>query len=110
MNTIPVEPLSTPSLYIRDGDLRRTVSLDRSPFTIGRAPESQLIFTQEFISRRQAEITFEDGKFIIRDLGARCLMYRLINATSWKRATRVTIMHASVFSIFVIRHTRALLH
>jgi serine phosphatase RsbU (regulator of sigma subunit) len=45
------------------------------PFVIGRAPESQLVFTQEFVSRHHAEITLEEGNFVIRDLGSRHGIY-----------------------------------
>jgi phosphoserine phosphatase RsbU/P len=59
------------SLHVRDGEIWRNVSLKRFPFTIGRANDSQLVFTHEFISRRHAEIVYEDNQFIIRDAGSR---------------------------------------
>jgi serine phosphatase RsbU (regulator of sigma subunit) len=58
-------------LYLRDGDVCRNVALRVQPFLIGRDPESDLLLTHSFISRRQAEIAVEDNNFVIRDLGSR---------------------------------------
>jgi serine phosphatase RsbU (regulator of sigma subunit)/pSer/pThr/pTyr-binding forkhead associated (FHA) protein len=63
------------SLHVRDGEVWRNVSLVRFPFTIGRANDSQLVFTHEYISRRHAEIVYEDNQFIIRDAGSRHGIY-----------------------------------
>lgn len=49
--------------------------LDYLPFTIGRAEDSRLVFTHDFISRRHAEIVYEDNRFIIRDAGSRHGIY-----------------------------------
>lgn len=65
------EPLPSPQLYFRDGGLCRSVALHAQPFLIGRDPESHLVLTQAFISRRHAEITTEKDSFVIRDLGSR---------------------------------------
>ncbi|HEX4154921.1 MAG TPA: SpoIIE family protein phosphatase [Acidobacteriaceae bacterium] len=67
--------VSSVTLQVRDGDLCRAVRLDPLPFLIGRDPESQLVFTQTFISRRHAEIVWENGSFVIRDLGSRHGIY-----------------------------------
>jgi len=64
-----------PSLYIRRGDRSRAVPLDRFPFTIGRAPDSQLRLTEDFISRHHAEIVYEHNNLIIRDAGSRHGIY-----------------------------------
>ncbi|HTV08318.1 MAG TPA: SpoIIE family protein phosphatase [Candidatus Aquilonibacter sp.] len=66
---------SMPSLYIRRGDRSRAVPLDRFPFTIGRAPDSQLRLTEDFISRHHAEIVYEHNNLIIRDAGSRHGIY-----------------------------------
>lgn len=65
------EPSASPQLYIRDGGLCRSMALQAQPFVIGRDPESHLVLTQAFISRRHAEITIENDSFVIRDLGSR---------------------------------------
>lgn len=65
------EPPSPPEFYLRDGGLCRNVALHAQPFLIGRDPESHLVLTQAFISRRHAEITTERDSFVIRDLGSR---------------------------------------
>lgn len=65
------EPSSSPQLYLREGGLCRNVALRAQPFLIGRDPESHLVLTQAFISRRHAEITTEKNGFVIRDLGSR---------------------------------------
>ena len=65
----------SPRLHVWDGDLRRTVVLDQLPFAIGRAPDSHLVLTQEFISRQHAEIVRENNNFVIHDRGSRHGMY-----------------------------------
>jgi len=67
--------LLTPSLEVQDGAVWRTIPLDHLPFTIGRANDSQLIFTQDFISRRHAEIVYKDDHFVILDAGSRHGVY-----------------------------------
>lgn len=71
MTNEQVGPSSSPELHLRDGDLCRNVTLHAQPFLIGRAPESHLVLTHPFISRRHAEITIEDNQFVIRDMGSR---------------------------------------
>jgi len=65
------KPPSSPPLFLRDGELCRSVVLHAQPFVIGRAPESHLVLAHPFISRRHAEITVEDNNFVVRDLGSR---------------------------------------
>jgi serine phosphatase RsbU (regulator of sigma subunit) len=47
------------------------VDIAHSPFTVGRLPESDLTLDDPSVSRRHAEIQFEDGSFILVDLGSR---------------------------------------
>lgn len=62
---------ASPQLSLRDGSISRKLVLQPVPFTVGRAPESDLVLAQAFISRRHAEITLQDNNFVLRDLGSR---------------------------------------
>ena len=64
-----------PELHLTDGPAKRTLSLRPLPFVVGRAPESHLVLTQPFISRRHAEIAHEDEGFVLRDAGSRHGVY-----------------------------------
>lgn len=75
MTTVQAKPPLAPSLHVREGEVWRTVPLDRFPFTIGRAGDSRLVLTHDFISRRHAEIVCEDDDFVIRDAGSRHGIY-----------------------------------
>lgn len=58
-----------PVLRIEGGGLYR---IDRVPFVIGRGPGCDIRLSGEgFVSRAHAQITTENGEYIIRDLGSR---------------------------------------
>jgi membrane-bound lytic murein transglycosylase D len=42
-----------------------------SPFRIGRAPDCEIRIENEYVSRYQAEVLFENGQWRLRDLGSR---------------------------------------
>jgi phosphoserine phosphatase RsbU/P len=58
-------------LELIDGSSRRMLALNHFPFTIGRAPECDLVLSQPYISRRHAQITREGMQFLLSDVGSR---------------------------------------
>lgn len=44
---------------------------ESSPYAIGRTPESTVFLDDPAVSRRHAEISFQQGKWVLRDLGSR---------------------------------------
>jgi serine phosphatase RsbU (regulator of sigma subunit)/pSer/pThr/pTyr-binding forkhead associated (FHA) protein len=50
-----------------DGANRRTIMIDRSPFVIGRAAQSDLALPQSYISRSQAKITLDGEQVVLED-------------------------------------------
>jgi sigma-B regulation protein RsbU (phosphoserine phosphatase) len=54
-------------LTVRDSLGHRVIVLDKSPFRIGRRPESDLVLTGGEVSRDHAEIVLEGDRYIIRD-------------------------------------------
>jgi pSer/pThr/pTyr-binding forkhead associated (FHA) protein len=51
------------------GELERVVSVERTPFVIGRAPECDLVLTESGVSRQHARIVLEGDDFVLEDLG-----------------------------------------
>jgi serine phosphatase RsbU (regulator of sigma subunit) len=51
-----------------DGSHEVQTAIGHSPFTVGRAPGSDLLLEHNFISRKHAEIVYENEKFVIVDL------------------------------------------
>jgi pSer/pThr/pTyr-binding forkhead associated (FHA) protein len=51
------------------GEFDRVVSVDRTPFVIGRAPECDLVLTESGVSREHARILLDDDDFVLEDLG-----------------------------------------
>jgi serine phosphatase RsbU (regulator of sigma subunit)/pSer/pThr/pTyr-binding forkhead associated (FHA) protein len=47
------------------------MSIVTSPFSVGRAPDRDLILSHPYVSRRHAEIVYEDGAFFVVDAGSR---------------------------------------
>lgn len=47
------------------------IDISHSPFTVGRLPESDLTLDDPSVSRRHAEIRFEEGAFLLVDMGSR---------------------------------------
>ena len=66
MNPVP------PTHYeVLDGPHRTTGIIDHSPFTVGRLPDRDLILEDVHVSRRHAEISYEDGAFHLTDTDSR---------------------------------------
>ena len=58
-------------LVVTQGDLAgTTVSLDEAPVTIGRAPESTLVLTDDYASTHHARLMPRDGQWVLEDLGS----------------------------------------
>jgi hypothetical protein len=55
-------------LLVSDG---RRVPLTHTPFTIGRAPDNDLVVPSLAVSRRHAEVSAEGRAFVVRDAGSR---------------------------------------
>lgn len=62
-------------LVLVDGSSQREIVLDHSPFTIGRAPDKDLVLPYSYISRNHAEILFDGSQFSIVDCGSRSGCY-----------------------------------
>jgi sigma-B regulation protein RsbU (phosphoserine phosphatase) len=61
---------STPVLLL-DGSHETQTAITHSPFTVGRMPGSDMLLEHPYVSRRHAEILYEDGAFLIVDQGSR---------------------------------------
>jgi hypothetical protein len=48
----------------------QTIELDNAPVTIGRAPESTLVLTDDYASTHHARLVPRDGQWHIEDLGS----------------------------------------
>ena len=58
-------------LVVTAGSLAgQTVELDNAPVTIGRAPESTLVLTDDYASSHHARLVLRDGQWLIEDLGS----------------------------------------
>ena len=71
MTSTEVQLETIPELRFVDGDVSRTLSLTKLPFVIGRAPESDLVLSEPFVSRRHAEIVREGKTLLLRDTESR---------------------------------------
>jgi len=61
---------STPVLLV-DGSRESPRQISHSPYTVGRMPGSDILLEDAFVSRRHAEILYEDGCFYIVDQGSK---------------------------------------
>lgn len=59
------------TLLLVDGTERRTISIEKVPFTIGRKPENDLVLNDPLVSRQHATITLEAGDYWLVDLGSK---------------------------------------
>ena len=66
-----MKPSSGARLTVRDSLGHRVIVVDKSPFRIGRRPESDLVLTGGEVSRDHAEIVLEGDRYIIRDRNSR---------------------------------------
>jgi pSer/pThr/pTyr-binding forkhead associated (FHA) protein len=58
-------------LVVVDGALAgTTVSLDADPITIGRADDSTIVLSDDYVSTRHARLVPTEGKWLIEDLGS----------------------------------------
>jgi sigma-B regulation protein RsbU (phosphoserine phosphatase) len=60
-----------PRLEVRDVLGERVVTVDKTPFTIGRRETNGLRLGGSEVSREHAEIVFENGKYLLRDKQSR---------------------------------------
>ncbi len=56
---------------LKDGRAQERLSLPKPVCVVGRDPDCDLPFKDQSISRRHAELDFEDGPLRVRDLGSR---------------------------------------
>ena len=60
-----------PNLVFVQGNEQRTITLDHSPFTVGRKADKDLVIADPRVSRDHAIIVSEDGKFTVIDQGSK---------------------------------------
>ena len=66
---------STPVLLV-DGSRESQREISHAPYTVGRKPGSDILLEDAFVSRKHAEIVFENGSFYIVDQGSKHGTYR----------------------------------
>ncbi|MFQ3591436.1 MAG: FHA domain-containing protein, partial [Chloracidobacterium sp.] len=66
MPEVPVAIYATLS-YLDSQGFQRTVRINRTVFSIGRLRTNDLQINNSYVSRRHAEIIYQDGQFILRD-------------------------------------------
>jgi serine phosphatase RsbU (regulator of sigma subunit) len=66
-----MNPVSPTPYEVLDGPQRSTGVIDHSPFTVGRLPDRDLILEDVHVSRRHAEISYENGAFHVTDMESR---------------------------------------
>jgi hypothetical protein len=68
----PAKPSKMPRhLVVTGGTLQgQTIELADAPVTIGRAPESTLVLTDDYASSHHARLVQRDGQWHIEDLGS----------------------------------------
>lgn len=73
--------------YKKDGS-QTSVSLNKTPFTIGRLSENNLVFEDPYVSRYHAEIIYEEKskEYIFRDKNSSSGSY--INGKKLERGER----------------------
>jgi hypothetical protein len=52
---------------LRDGASETSGSIDRTPFTVGRSPDRDLVLAHPYVSRRHAAIIDENGQYYVAD-------------------------------------------
>lgn len=69
----PSKPAKTraKTVVVTEGSLAGTsLQLADAPITIGRAPESTLVLTDDYVSTHHARLVPRDGQWIVEDLGS----------------------------------------
>src|SRR5574341_1198213 len=68
VQSIPSGPAgTTPILVVVEGTAQRTLTLDTTPFTVGRNKENNLVIADGHVSRNHAGIVLEGGKYWLVD-------------------------------------------
>jgi len=60
-----------PTLVFVQGNEQRTLSLDHTPFTVGRRVDKDLVIADPRVSRDHASIVSENGEFYVMDQGSK---------------------------------------
>ncbi|HTR66333.1 MAG TPA: SpoIIE family protein phosphatase [Terriglobales bacterium] len=60
-----------PTLVFVQGNEQRTITLDHSPYTVGRRVDKDLVIADPRVSRDHASIVSEDGQFFVVDQGSK---------------------------------------
>jgi phosphoserine phosphatase RsbU/P len=60
-----------PALILVQGEEQRTLTLDHSPFAVGRRVDKDLVLADPRVSRDHASIVSENGKFYVVDQGSK---------------------------------------
>ncbi len=58
-------------ILVEPAGVRREISIETSPFRIGRQTGNELVVRDSRVSRQQAQIIIQDGIVIVEDLGSR---------------------------------------
>ncbi len=64
-------PGLAPILVVVEGTTQRTMSLDTTPFTVGRNKDNHLVIADGHVSRNHAGIVLENGQYFLVDNGSR---------------------------------------
>src|ERR1700743_1488423 len=66
MHSIPLIPFA-----ISDGPQQTKGTIQDPPLTVGRLPDRDLVLENTYVSRRHAEIIYDDGAFYVVDMSSR---------------------------------------
>jgi len=66
-----MQPVPQTTYEVFDGLHRSTGLINHSPFTVGRLPDRDLILEDVHVSRRHAEIIYDNGGFYVVDMQSR---------------------------------------
>jgi phosphoserine phosphatase RsbU/P len=66
MSEVPTTPV-----LVVDGSRESQREISHAPYTVGRQPGSDILLEDAFVSRRHAEIVYENGSFFIVDQGSK---------------------------------------
>lgn len=72
-DTLPYTPVQVPSvtLIMRQGPTPgKRFTLSQNAISIGRLEDNEVVINEQQISRRHASLTWEKGRFVLRDLGS----------------------------------------
>jgi serine phosphatase RsbU (regulator of sigma subunit) len=70
-----MDPTPSALLLLFDGPSQTEVIVNHTPFTIGRSPDRDIVLPHTYISRRHAEILYEQNQFHLVDCGSRSGSY-----------------------------------